>query len=284
MQVDRRGAKAGKVSSRGKGTRPRLDWKAVVAEAAAIVQSYETPVTLRQLFYRLVAAKILPNTESVYRKLSARTAEARRRGTFPELVDLTRVIHRPGSFESPEAARRWLRQVYRRDRTEGQPVAIFLGVEKRGLVAQLSSWFEDRSLPILSLQGYASQSYVEAVRADVAGQGRPAVLLYAGDHDSSGEDIDRDFVARTSCWSEVVRVALSWEQVVAFDLPPQPGKSDDARSAAFEARHGQLVQVELDALPPDVLRSLFEVEVSARWGESLFDASVRREQVDREAL
>lgn len=272
------------MSSPRRGTRPRLDWAGVLVEAARIVESYETPVTLRQLFYRLVAAEILPNSESAYRKLSARTAEARRRGAFPDLVDLTREIHRPGAFASPEEARAWLRGVYRRDRTEGQAVSVYLGVEKRGLVAQLSSWFEERGVPILSLGGYASQSYVGEVRADVEGQGRPSVLLYAGDHDASGEDIDRDFVERTGCWDEVVRVALSWEQVVAHDLPPAPGKAEDSRSAAFAARHGRLVQVELDALPPDVLRELFEAEVAARWDASLFGTSVERERLDRKAL
>ena len=52
----------------------------------AIVQSYSTGVTLRQLFYRLVSALLLPNTQSAYKRLSSVTAEARRRGEFPELV------------------------------------------------------------------------------------------------------------------------------------------------------------------------------------------------------
>jgi hypothetical protein len=32
----------------------RLDWQPILERAAEIVDSYETPVTLRQLFYRLV--------------------------------------------------------------------------------------------------------------------------------------------------------------------------------------------------------------------------------------
>ena len=83
------------------------------------------------------------------------------------------------------------------------------------------------------------------------------MLLYAGDHDPSGEDIDRDFIARTDCWDEVRRVALTAAQVEQYALPPQPGKETDSRAAGFVERHGRLVQVELDALPPDVLRDLF---------------------------
>ena len=34
----------------------RLDWNTILERAAAIVSDYDTGVTLRQLFYRLVAA------------------------------------------------------------------------------------------------------------------------------------------------------------------------------------------------------------------------------------
>ena len=37
----------------------RLSWPAIVKRAEQIVNEYDTPVTLRQLFYRLVAALIL---------------------------------------------------------------------------------------------------------------------------------------------------------------------------------------------------------------------------------
>ena len=37
----------------------RRDWSAILAKATGIVAAYETGVTLRQLFYRLVAAEIL---------------------------------------------------------------------------------------------------------------------------------------------------------------------------------------------------------------------------------
>ena len=65
----------------------RPDWPSLLAHAAQIVSSYDTLVTLRQLFYRLVAAQRLPNTTNAYKSLSHHTAEARRAGTFPALMD-----------------------------------------------------------------------------------------------------------------------------------------------------------------------------------------------------
>jgi hypothetical protein len=243
----------------------RIDWPAVLDHAAEIVARYDTSVTLRQLFYQLVSDGTLANSDTSYKTLSKRTAEARRAGTFPDLIDRGRLIHRYQSWASPADALGYLLAVYRRDRTEGQPCSVYLGVEKAGMVVQLQSWFGDLGVPILALGGYSSQTYVDDVVDHVHQTKRPAVLLYAGDFDPSGEDIDRDFTTRSDCFATVRRVALTAEQVDQHQLPPQPGKQTDSRARAFTARHGQLVQVELDALRPDTLRGLYDDALADYW-------------------
>ena len=114
--------------------------------------------------------------------------------------------------------------------------------------------------------------------------GRPAVLLYGGDFDPSGEDILRDFTRRTNCWREVRRVALTAEQVEEYGLPELPGKTSDARAGRFIARHHRLAQVEIDALDPNDLEDLFEVEIDAFWEQSAYDDVVEREDREREAI
>lgn len=259
----------------------RIAWAEVLAEAKVLVESYDTGVTLRQLFYRLVAAQLLPNSTSAYKGLSAKTAEARRQGEFPDLIDRGRLIHRRAHWASAAGALASIAAQYRQDRTLGQDVSVYIGVEKAGLVMQLQSWFSDLSIPILALGGYSSQTYVNDVVADVEDQDRPAVLLYGGDFDPSGEDIDRDFVARTGCFDKVVRVALTAEQVEAYALPPAMGKSTDSRAGAFVARHGQLVQVELDALAPDALEQLYRDAIAEFWDVSAYDAVLSRELAER---
>lgn len=255
----------------------RIEWNALLVEAEQIVYGYETGVTLRQLFYRLVAAQLLPNTLSAYKGLSARTAEARRNGEFPDLIDRGREIHRASFWSSPADAIDSLVRQYRLDRTAGQDKSLYIGVEKAGLVMLLESWFDDLGIPIIALGGYSSQTFVADVVADVENDGREAVLLYGGDFDPSGEDIDRDFEERTGCFDKVVRVALTADQVSAYNLPPAMGKSTDSRAGAFVARHGQLVQVELDALPPEVLEELYRDAIAEFWDTSAYDA-VRREE------
>ena len=83
-------------------------------------------------------------------------------------------------------------QQLRRDRTEGQTVSSTWPSKSR-YPNQLWSRFSDLSLPILALGGYASQTYVDQIKRSVARGDREAVLVYAGDHDASGDDIYRDF-------------------------------------------------------------------------------------------
>ena len=245
-------------------TAGRISWPAVITWAKDIVDSYTTSVTLRQLFYLLVSAQLLPNSLSKYKTLSRYTAEARRNGTFPPLIDQGRTIHEHVWFTGTGDALSWLSRIYRLDRTRNQDVSLYLGVEKAGMVDQLESWFGPLGIPVLALGGYASQGYVDEIAAHTRTWGRPAVLLYAGDFDPSGEDITRDFIARSACWDEMIRVALSGQQVSGYALARNIVEKGDPRAPAFCAKYGlscepvkikgkpgwRYQQVELDALDP----------------------------------
>ncbi len=261
-------------------TSARIDWPAVIGQAREIVESYATSVTLRQLFYRLVSAQVIPNSQVAYKRLSALTAEARRDGTFPALIDRGRTIHEYQWFTGAEDAMTWLCRMYQLDRTRDQDVSLYLGVEKAGMVVQLQSWFGDLGVPVLALGGYSSQTYTDDVAAHAAGRARPAVLLYAGDFDPSGEDIDRDFTERSACWDKVIRVALSTDQVRDYRLPVNPGKVTDSRAAGFIERHGTLMQVELDALDPDDLRDLYQAAIDRYWDMSAYERVLEDEAAD----
>jgi len=256
----------------------------VLPRAAEIVQNYDTGVTLRQLFYRLVSDGTLRNTQAEYNQLSNRTAEARREGWFPELVDRNRRIVQPYSYSSPEEALEELRDDFRRDRTEGQPYSLYLAVEKAGLVEQLRVWFGDElGIPILPLGGYSSETFEREVNAHLHRYGRPAVLLYAGDLDPSGEDIERNFLERTN-FDTSEKIALTRLQAIEHDLPPMPGKREDTRSGGFIEKYGELFQIEVDALPPDVLRGLFAKAIEPYWDDAVYEAVLEREELEREQL
>jgi hypothetical protein len=157
-------------------------------------------------------------------------------------------------------------------------------VEKATLVAQIGSWFGELCVPVAALRGYASESFEREILelVDTSTSAREAVLLYCGDFDPSGEDIPRAFEENTGLGLR--RVALSAGQVEEYGLPPAPGKAADSRAAGFAARHGRLVQVELEALPPEVLRDLLEAGLDSLVDKSMIEAIREREEQERHQL
>jgi len=257
-----------------------IDWKNVLKTSIEIMESYDTNVTLRQLFYKLVSRELIKNTQSSYTQLSKRTAEARRKGEFPSFIDKERHIEKNMSFKNPEEAKLWLYNIYRRDRTEGQKYKIYLGVEKSGLVEQLKSWFAHYGISIIALRGYSSQTFIDMIYDDIYQGGRPAILIYAGDFDPSGEDILRDFKERCNIFQEFISIALTPDQIIKYDLPVMMGKTTDTRKESFIKKHGQLVQVELDALDPKILKKLYSDELSRFIDLSIFEKSMELERED----
>lgn len=278
----------------------RLSWAPIVARAAEIVESYDIPVTLRQLFYRLVMEELIPNHVTAYKTLSAQTADLRRTGAFPALYDRGRNILQPSSWDGPVNAMRALISQYRLDRAAGQDVSLFLGVEKNALAGLLQDWFDGIGLPVLPLGGYSSESLDQLVKNRVRTDGRPAVLIYAGDFDASGMDIGRNFIAQTACWDKTIRIGLSEELIEDLQLPVLEGKAADSRAPKFIERHPDIhrrcafgrdaqgrtipVQVELDAVDPIGLRDLFQAAIDRFWDVSSFEEIRDREDADRGRL
>ncbi|MFF4181523.1 hypothetical protein [Streptomyces sp. NPDC001750] len=80
-----------------------------------------------------------------------------------------------------------------------------MAAEKDTLRQLLTSWLAEYGIPVLVVRGFASQSYAEVVRRRTTRHGR-ATLLWCGDFDASGADIERGWVRRTAdCWDEVRR-------------------------------------------------------------------------------
>jgi hypothetical protein len=73
-------------------------------------------------------------------------------------------------------------------------------------------------------------------------------------------------------------------QVLRYDIPPQVGKATDSRASKFIARHGKLLQVELDALDQEVLRDLYREAIGEFWDISAYREAVALEAEERRSL
>jgi hypothetical protein len=259
-------------------------WPPIIARAAELVKEFEArfgrPPTLRRNHYELVSDPAAieagySNTPGDYKRLSELTAKARRYDDFPNYSESVRSVSQAQFFDDAQELREHIREIARLDRMAGQKNAICVCVEKDGTRGFLHDWFDEYGVLVTSLNGYASWTLVDKlfrwhVNDDLMkGNNRELVVLYAGDHDASGEDIDRDFRERSGL--DVRRVALLPEQVERYKLPRSPFEKDDSRAKAFVRRHGGLWQTELDALDPDILRELFMEAFDELWDKSAYE-------------
>lgn len=254
-----------------KDGKPSQDWNIIIPEAARYARSYEYPPSLRRVFYQLVAAGTIYNTPGDYNQLCTKTAEARRAegrwhrylpdGFFPDLDDSTRELHRPARWTSGKDYAVGNLDEFRLDRDEHLPFTILIGVEKRGIVPYLRDWFHGLGLFYFAVGGYHSVPFEQELCRVIQQEDREAFILFAGDHDASGDDIVRNLTKRVPC-ADIRRVGLTKEQVASYGLINFGGKEDDTRWPEFALRHGydpdgEPVQVELDALALDDLQKLY---------------------------
>lgn len=113
---------------------------------------------------------------------------------------------------------------------------------------------------------------------------RPLTVLHVGDHDPSGVHLYRSFAEDVAAFAEAdggivdfERIAITPDQIEAFDLETAPAKSTDRR--AFE---GETVQAE--ALPPDVLVNLIVEAVERHTDIAIATLLLEAERADRSRL
>jgi hypothetical protein len=173
---------------------------------------------------------------------------------------------------------------YTRDRTEGQNVAVYIGVEKHAMRPQLAAWFRGYGVPIIYFGGFASQTYVDDIKRHVEADGRPSVLIYAGDLDPSGVEIYEDFMRRSACFDKYIKIAVHPAQTKQYGLVRSYYEKNDTRNKKFKEKYEALYQVEVEAIEPATLRRLYEETLFKFFDLSKYSAVVEREEYDRAAL
>jgi len=114
------------------------------------------------------------------------------------------------------------------------------------------------------------------------------LILHLSDHDPSGIDMTRDLGARLELFTlraewDILRIALTKEQIQLFHLPANPAKVTDSRYASYIQLHGPN-SWELDALSPKVLDNLVRTAIDASRDDKAWKSALRREQRGRRAL
>lgn len=268
----------------------KRDWAAILAK----VKSDELPAlrsigiehpTVRQVYYRLVAQNLIENTKSSYTYLDRVLTVARMKGAVhPDDGDPNNGRLDPSTFADesrPEADLPDLRtpEEYADQNIEelenlqdyyypytwhGQEYYVEVWVEKQALESTFEGILQDRNVTVIAIRGYNSltalQQSIKRLLDMQIYYHKKIVILYFGDHDPSGLDMDRDLEGRLRQLGlrdfEFKRIALTLQQIQEFDLPADPDiptkdkLEKDSRYRTFIERFGtvQGTIAELDAL------------------------------------
>ncbi|MGI8513501.1 MAG: hypothetical protein ACR2NH_12835 [Solirubrobacteraceae bacterium] len=275
---------------------PRAETQALLEDVRDVLDEYadHLPLTIRQVFYRLVAAGY-PKDERAYARLCNVLGRARRARMLPfeairddGVVTIENAAYDGVEDFEDETGRR--ARNYRRDRQEGQPARLELWCEAAGMLGQLARVAEPYSVPVFSAGGFGSLTANHAIAQRALDRLVPTVLLHVGDFDPSGVSIFEAMAEDAAAFVkadrtietlhiEPVRVALTAAQVRAYGLPTTPAKKSDGRSRDWKGGTCQL-----EALAPDQLAKIVRKAILDRIDLTPYAAVLAEERDDRAEL
>ena len=244
-------------------------------------------LTLRQLYYQLVARGFIANTERDYKNLGTLVTKGRMAGlvSWRAVEDRLRGVKETYCQEDTDKLIADLPFYINFDRWARQDHYVEVWVEKEALGNVIQRACQPLQVTHLSCKGYMSASAAwRAGRRYKAklDQGKQCHLIHLGDHDPSGIDMTRDNQERVDLFSDaqglvdVHRIALNMNQVDEFDPPPNPAKESDSRAAGYVAVYGR-TSWELDALEPSFIEKIIKDKI-----EGLIDWDIWNETGDDE--
>ena len=245
------------------------------------------PMTVRQVYYQLVSRQVIKNNIGQYKAVSNLLRDARKDGSIPWewLEDRTRRPRTVTMWTDLPDFVNTVRQSYRRDVWPMQPAYLEVWLEKDALSGIFEAVLFGYGVTLNVGKGYDGWDSIRNA-ADRFGDGDGVTVLYFGDFDPSGEDMARSLVERLAffdCHPELIKCALTRDDVTRYNLPPDFTKATDTRRAAFVAKYGDL-SVELDALPAAVLRSRLVTEIESRLDLDALAEVKQLERADRRRL
>lgn len=260
----------------------------IINKANEIINEYSNEgldLTLRQLYYQFVSRDLLPNKQKEYKRLGNIISDARLAGLVDwyAIEDRTRNLRTNYHNTDPGQAvqdaldqfllNKWLNQPYRPE----------VWIEKEALIGVISKICRELDVPYFACKGYTSQSEMwrSARRMkEYSNFGQTPVIIYLGDHDPSGLDMDRDITERHELFRDheiiVKRIALNFDQVERYSPPPNPAKITDTRAKKYIYEYGSS-SWELDALEPRIIRELIKTTIDNFTDHQLMDETNAQE-------
>jgi len=262
----------------------------LLEQVQEIIDSYDFALTLRQIYYQLVAKQIIPNKQNYYHKLSRLCVMGRDEGILPEegFADRLREVDKLSSWTDLNEFMETVKRSYHKDKWQNQDSYLEIWTEKdalRSVITEISYRY-DVSLMVSRGQLSRTEIYRTAKRYE-AQNDKNCYLYYCGDFDPSGLSIYNSIKERLDNFGISIkfgRIALTKEQIKKYQLPSDPAKQSDPNYNKFVSLYGSDMVVELDSLPPDVLRKIIEDCILKNIDEGLLAQVQKEEETEKVSL
>lgn len=268
-------------------------------------------MNLRQIYYQFIARDWFPddwidekynlkqglspytkNTQKNYKRLGTIINKGRMAGhiDWDQVIDQTRDMRSWIAYPNPQKFLDAMLPLYQRDMWKRQGARLEVWIEKEALTGVIAPVCRELRVPYFACKGCPSQSSVYEARnriLEVYEDNEIHVILYLGDHDPTGLDIDRDIEVRLNKMTgydiEMHRIALTMPQIRKLNPPPNPVKQTDARSKKYEEEYGSECW-ELDALEPRYMADLLRDQIGNYIQYDIWEEDLEQERDDKDWL
>lgn len=278
---------------------PNKASQAILNAAFLHVRSVPYAVSLRWIFYRLYQDGVYKKNEyEKWADLSSRARHDFYGGWHPGLIadDTRDVVTRNTGYESAgdalenigdelsKAANIWIDHFYRQQRY------VELWFEARAMAAQFRHYTERIDLIPMGGQSSIALRWKMAKRLEQKAEkyGKDIVILYFGDEDLAGHQIEETAREDVGKWSgiefEVIRCGLTVEQAEKYGIPDSIEKRGYQWEALPDDAARQIITAAIEEyLDADIIEAVKdeEAEIYADWSskiEEIADELKRRKE------
>jgi len=228
------------------------------------------PQSVRHVFYRMTDPRLpepVEKSERGYRHVQHRLKELRRAGAVPYgwITDASRRGYFTDTFADRFEFVRQISGLYRSDLWSQTNTYCEVWTESRSIAGVIEHDCRELAVSLYPAGGFSSitLAFEAAEQINAEHNGRDLIIFYIGDYDPAGVLIDLSLEAELrqhldpAVSMQFIRLGITPEQIVQYDLPTKPRKDTDRRSLHIAET------VEAEAMPAVLLRGLLRTRIES---------------------
>lgn len=255
------------------------------------------PCSVRHVYYQAVVAGLVPKNDDAAAIVGLDLTKLRKDGrlSWDLIVDDSRSGHLVDEWADPVEFVDDAMWGYRHAVWGDDSPRVELWCESRSIASPLLDIAAYWRIACYPMNGQTSWSLVhKAVKRWKTTPHRQPVILYVGDHDPAGLEIEGSLIDKfayfaADSWEGIdfQRIGVTRDQAERYDLPGTPPKFRGKKASTIAAQRAAYpwpVAVEAEALPPALLRQLIIDELTRYVTPAQLEEAERIEDEEREAI